>query len=135
MLTFQRLSGPDLNQYIDELAQLRMRVFHDFPYLYDGDAEYEARYLKTYIDAPDSVIVLAFDGDKIVGASTGLPLRHETDEVNYILRKTVATGSSPHQLDPTPRSCHFCVKDIISGAGGQTEATVDTLVEQILEFR
>ncbi|MGB2064692.1 hypothetical protein MGA5115_00969 [Marinomonas gallaica] len=81
MLTFQRLSGPDLNQYIDELAQLRMRVFHDFPYLYDGDAEYEARYLKTYIDAPDSVIVLAFDGDKIVGASTGLPLRHETDEV------------------------------------------------------
>ncbi|MBM6552082.1 GNAT family N-acetyltransferase [Marinomonas ostreistagni] len=81
MLTFQRLSGPALNQYIDELAQLRMQVFRDFPYLYDGDLAYEARYLKTYIEAPDSVIVLAFDGDKVVGASTGLPLRHETDEV------------------------------------------------------
>ena len=81
MLTFQRLSGPALHQYIDELAQLRMQVFRDFPYLYDGDLAYEARYLKTYIEAPDSVIVLAFDGDKVVGASTGLPLRHEMDEV------------------------------------------------------
>ncbi|TDR06392.1 GNAT family N-acetyltransferase [Marinomonas communis] len=81
MLTFQRLSGPTLNQYIDELAQLRMQVFRDFPYLYDGDLAYEARYLKTYIEAPDSVIVLAFDGDKVVGASTGVPLRHEMDEV------------------------------------------------------
>ncbi len=81
MLTFQRLSGPELNQYIDELAQLRMRVFRDFPYLYDGDSDYEARYLKTYIEAPDSVIVLAFDGKKVVGASTGLPLRHEMAEV------------------------------------------------------
>ena len=81
MLTFQRLSAPTLNQYIDELAQLRMQVFRDFPYLYDGDLAYEARYLKTYIEAPDSVIVLAFDGDKVVGASTGVPLRHEMDEV------------------------------------------------------
>lgn len=81
MLTFQRLSGPTLNQYIDDLAQLRMQVFRDFPYLYDGDLAYEARYLKTYIEAPDSVIVLAFDGDKVVGASTGVPLRHEMDEV------------------------------------------------------
>ena len=81
MLTFQQLSGPALNQYIDALAQLRMQVFRDFPYLYDGDLAYEARYLKTYIEAPDSVIVLAFDGDKVVGASTGVPLRHEMAEV------------------------------------------------------
>ncbi|MDH5592695.1 MAG: GNAT family N-acetyltransferase, partial [Gammaproteobacteria bacterium] len=49
--------------------------------LYDGDLAYEERYLQTYIQAPDSVIVLAFDGDKVVGASTGIPLKHETDEV------------------------------------------------------
>lgn len=81
MLTFKRLSGPALHQYIDELARLRMQVFRDFPYLYDGDIAYEARYLNTYIEAPDSVIVLAFDGDKVVGASTGVPLRNETAEV------------------------------------------------------
>ncbi|MBL1458356.1 MAG: GNAT family N-acetyltransferase [Methylophaga sp.] len=81
MLELKRLSGEALNQFIPELARLRIEVFRDFPYLYDGDPDYEARYLQTYIEAPDSVIVLAFDGDKVVGASTGIPLKYETDEV------------------------------------------------------
>lgn len=81
MLTFIRLSGPALNQHIDALAHLRMQVFRDFPYLYDGDVAYEAKYLRTYIEAPDSVIVLAQANNNIVGASTGVPLRHETAEV------------------------------------------------------
>jgi GNAT superfamily N-acetyltransferase len=81
MLTLERLSGDKLNQYIPQLAQLRIQVFRDFPYLYDGDLDYEEKYLKTYIEAPDSVIVLAFDGDKVVGASTGIPLKYETEEV------------------------------------------------------
>lgn len=81
MLTLKRLSGEELVRYIPELAQLRIQVFRDFPYLYDGDLAYEERYLQTYIQASDSVIVLAFDGDKVVGASTGIPLKYETDEV------------------------------------------------------
>lgn len=81
MLTLQRLSGDKLNQYIPALARLRIQVFRDWPYLYDGDLAYEEKYLQTYIEAPDSVIVLAFDGDRVVGASTGIPLEHETDEV------------------------------------------------------
>lgn len=81
MLRLERLSGAKLNHYIPELAQLRIQVFRDWPYLYDGDLAYEEKYLQTYIEAPDSVIVLAFDGDKVVGASTGIPLKHETDEV------------------------------------------------------
>jgi len=81
MLRLERLSGDKLNHYIPELAQLRIQVFRDWPYLYDGDLAYEEKYLKTYIEAADSVIVLAFDGDKVVGASTGIPLKHETDEV------------------------------------------------------
>ncbi|MDT8372082.1 MAG: GNAT family N-acetyltransferase [Gammaproteobacteria bacterium] len=81
MLTLKRLSGDALVRYIPELAQLRIQVFRDFPYLYDGDLAYEETYLQTYIQAPDSVIVLAFDGDKVVGASTGIPLKYETDDV------------------------------------------------------
>lgn len=81
MLTLKRLSGEELVRYIPELAQLRIQVFRDFPYLYDGDLAYEERYLQTYIQAPASVIVLAFDGEKVVGASTGIPLKYETDDV------------------------------------------------------
>ncbi|HEC58374.1 hypothetical protein LCGC14_0946630 [marine sediment metagenome] len=81
MLILKRLSGEQLVRYIPELAQLRIQVFRDWPYLYDGDLAYEEKYLQTYIQAPDSVIVLAFDGDKVVGASTGIPLKYETEEV------------------------------------------------------
>ncbi len=80
-ISVKRLSGAELHPYIPELARLRIEVFRDFPYLYDGDYEYEKKYLQTYIDCPESVIVLAFDGDKIIGASTAIPLKYETDEV------------------------------------------------------
>lgn len=80
-IRIERFSGPALAQYIPELARLRIEVFRDFPYLYDGDYEYEEKYLQTYIDTPESVIVLAFDGDKVVGASTALPMKFETIEM------------------------------------------------------
>lgn len=77
----KRRSGNALIPYIPELARLRIEVFHDFPYLYDGNLDYEKKYLQTYIDNPESVIVLALDDDKVVGASTALPMKYETDEL------------------------------------------------------
>ncbi len=64
-----------------DVAQLRIRVFRDYPYLYDGDLDYEKRYLHTYTQSPGSVVVLAMDDDQVVGAATGIPLEHETPEV------------------------------------------------------
>ncbi|QDH69722.1 GNAT family N-acetyltransferase [Marilutibacter alkalisoli] len=68
------VSGTAITPYIDDLASLRTEVFRSWPYLYDGDAAYEADYLSVYLDSPFSVVVLAVDGDEVVGASTGLPL-------------------------------------------------------------
>lgn len=80
-LTIQRYTNDEIRAYIPELAALRIEVFREFPYLYDGDTEYEARYLQTYIQSPDSVVVIVRDGERIVGASTALPLAHETANV------------------------------------------------------
>lgn len=80
-IRIERCSGPALEKYIPDLARLRIQVFREFPYLYDGNIEYEKKYLQTYIDCPESVIVIAFDGDKVVGASTAIPMKYETDEL------------------------------------------------------
>lgn len=80
-IRIERWSGPALEQFIPELARLRIEVFCDFPYLYDGDIDYEKKYLQTYINCPESVIVIAFDGAKVVGASTAMPMKYETDEL------------------------------------------------------
>jgi GNAT superfamily N-acetyltransferase len=76
----ERVSGPDLRQHLDAVATLRIAVFRDWPYLYDGDVAYEREYLDAYARSADSVFVLAFDGDVIVGASTGLPLADDSAE-------------------------------------------------------
>ena len=83
MPELRRLEGESLNRHVAELAQLRIRVFREYPYLYDGDLEYESRYLQTYLQSPDSLVVMAFEGDHVVGASTAIPLKFETGEVKY----------------------------------------------------
>lgn len=73
-LDVRRFSGRAIAPYLDALAALRIAVFREWPYLYDGDRDYEREYLAAYIASPDSVCVLAFDDGRVVGASTGLPL-------------------------------------------------------------
>ncbi|NWG46858.1 MAG: GNAT family N-acetyltransferase, partial [Alphaproteobacteria bacterium] len=76
-LSIEPLTGPAIEPAIPELARLRIAVFRDWPYLYEGDAAYEARYLARYVETPGALVVLAREGGHIVGAATGLPLRHE----------------------------------------------------------
>jgi len=76
-MRIQTLHGAAIAPHIDDLAQLRIAVFREFPYLYDGDLGYEAEYLQTYARCAESLFVLALDGDRVVGASTGLPLADE----------------------------------------------------------
>lgn len=66
--------GPAVTPHLDDLARLRIAVFRDWPYLYEGDPDYERRYLAAYANSPRSVFVLALDGDTVVGASSGIPL-------------------------------------------------------------
>ncbi|TVS12093.1 MAG: GNAT family N-acetyltransferase [Wenzhouxiangella sp.] len=73
-LTIRRVSGRQAEPWLDEVAALRIRVFRDFPYLYDGSLDYERSYLNEYAESDRSVIVLAADGDCLIGCSTGLPL-------------------------------------------------------------
>lgn len=65
---------------IDDLARLRIAVFREWPYLYDGDLDYEREYLQTYSASPSSVVVVAEDGARVVGASTGVPLADEGED-------------------------------------------------------
>lgn len=75
----RRVLGRELSPWLDEVARLRITVFRDWPYLYAGDLAYERDYLRAYARSPRSVFVLALDGDRVVGASTGLPLADDIE--------------------------------------------------------
>ncbi|MCB8878951.1 GNAT family N-acetyltransferase [Acidisoma cellulosilytica] len=80
-LTIRTVSGADVLPFVPALARLRITVFRDWPYLYEGDRTYEETYLRTYALSPRAGVVLALDGDAVVGASTCLPLTDETPNV------------------------------------------------------
>ncbi|WP_038168829.1 GNAT family N-acetyltransferase [Verrucomicrobium sp. BvORR106] len=79
--TLLDLHGTEVEPWLDGLGELRISVFHEYPYLYDGTLEYEREYLMTYVNTPDSLVVLVLDDAKqVVGATTCLPLRDEGPE-------------------------------------------------------
>ena len=97
------VTGPAVAAYVPDLARLRIEVFREFPYLYDGTAEYEEKYLATYVECAESVVVLALDGGRVVGASTGLPL--EAESVEFKAPFLAA--------DIEPRSVFYCGESVL----------------------
>ena len=87
MLEFHRITGPDLDRYLPEVAQLRITVFREYPYLYDGDLAHEEKYLQTYAKAPDSIVIAVSHDKKIIGAATAVPLQYETEDVRTPFRR------------------------------------------------
>lgn len=78
MIDVKTFTGSQIGPYLEAVAELRIAVFRDWPYLYAGDRDYEKQYLATYSRSPESLFVLAFDGERVIGASTGIPLTDET---------------------------------------------------------
>lgn len=72
--------GPEISPWLEDVARLRIGVFREWPYLYEGSFEYERQYLAAYARSKDSLFALAFVDGEVVGASTGLPLADDTAE-------------------------------------------------------
>ena len=87
MIRIARLQGAALEAALDDLARLRIEVFRGWPYLYDGDPAYEARYLQSYRDSADAILVGAFDGARLVGAATGTPMEDHATEFGAALEE------------------------------------------------
>ena len=73
-VTVAPLTGSALISALDDLARLRIAVFRDFPYLYEGTRDYEEKYLQLFASGKDGIILAASDGGKIVGCATGSAL-------------------------------------------------------------
>jgi len=79
-LDVRSLTGADLERHLRDVAALRLEVFRSWPYLYDGDFDYEHRYLQSYRDSAGAILVGAFDGARMVGVATGTPMEDHADD-------------------------------------------------------
>ena len=86
-MEFKPYFGQQIADVITPLGELRISVFRDFPYLYEGSLLYEENYLQIYVDAPEAMLFSVWDGSRMVGATTCIPLRNETEEVQEPFEK------------------------------------------------
>lgn len=75
-----RVNQAEAEQILREIADVRIKVFREFPYIYDGSFDYEVKYLGRYFKAKKACFIIAKDVEKnnrIVGVATCLPLAEE----------------------------------------------------------
>lgn len=92
------LTGLAARPHAGAIAQLRLAIFRDYPYLYAGDLAYETAYLETYFRAEHSFVLLVQDGDRTVGATTCILASEEEES---FCAPFVAAGLDPAQI------CYF----------------------------
>ena len=85
-LHFTPYRGAGIRAVFEPLARLRIAVFRDFPYLYEGSIDYEREYLNTYAAAERAFLLAVFDAGRMVGATTCIPLADETADVQAPFR-------------------------------------------------
>jgi GNAT superfamily N-acetyltransferase len=91
----ERLTGDAIARVLGDIARLRIVVFREWPYLYDGSVEYERDYLAEFASARDAVMVAAFSGAEIVGAATASPLEGHSSEFMPLFAKA---GIDPDEV-------------------------------------
>lgn len=94
-LTVESLSGEAVRAALPALSRLRLTVFREWPYLYDGNEAEEREYLEGFAEAGTSVMVVARDGEDIVGVATGAPLEQHTAEFVPLF---AAQGFAPERI-------------------------------------
>ncbi len=97
-VTVRTVVGSDAAPHLDDLARLRIQVFRDWPYLYDGTPDYERQYLEAYTRAPSVLLILAEDGGRVVGASSAMRM---SDEAEVMRAPLEASGIDPSSV------CYF----------------------------
>lgn len=94
-LTFLKLTGSEARAHAEDLARLRISVFREFPYLYEGDIAYEMKYLETYFKALNSFIFMVLDNGMPVGATTGIWAAEEEESFR---RPFIQYGLAPEKV-------------------------------------
>lgn len=81
--------GSHINTHFDQLAQLRIDIFHEYPYLYEGDLDYEKKYLQIYSSCDKAIMLYFENNNAIQGACTCIPMHEETQEfIDPIIKHT-----------------------------------------------
>jgi len=80
-LNIKTFTGHAIKPYITCIARLSLEVFQEYPYFCDTHLEDEIDALNKYMSSEKSIATILFEGSKVVGAATGIPLEEDDENV------------------------------------------------------
>lgn len=109
-MRLETLDGAAARAALPALSRLRVAVFAEWPYLYEGDAAQEEGYLATLLAGRDAAVVVAWEGAEPVGMATCQPMGEAYATVQAAFRR--------RGLDPA-RVCYFGESVLLPAWRGQ----------------
>ena len=82
------LKGAGIQGHLEEIARLRLTIFREYPYLYDGKLEYELKYLQHYAGKNEAIAIVTSYENRLAGAVTAIPLQNESKEMIALVAAT-----------------------------------------------
>lgn len=87
--------GEHIKKFISCVSQLRLDMFREFPYLYQGTYEYEKKYMEGYANNSKSMLGLAYAEKTLAGVFTGMPLISDSEIVKDSKLLFIANNIDP----------------------------------------
>ena len=94
-IRLQTVTGPALLPLLPVLARLRISVFREFPYLYEGDQVEEETHLRAFAASASAGLIVAWDGEVAVGCATCMRL---TEASAGVIAPFRAAGIDPERV-------------------------------------
>jgi len=82
------LHGQEIAPYVQEITELCLVGYREYPYLYEGTVAKYGPFIQNYADSPNGIVCLAFDGDRPIGVATGIPMAEMREGYQATLKHT-----------------------------------------------
>lgn len=91
-----------LHNFLPQIVSLRLDIFSDYPYLYEGDEASEAKYLEKFHAMKNAIALGVFSNGNLIGEATAYPLTYE-----YKTLTDAFLNEGLHLRD------YFCIGEVI----------------------
>lgn len=71
----QIFKGKEIEPHIDEITQICLTVYREYPHFYEGTEEEYRPIIERYVKSKESIAALAFSDRKLVGVAIGAPFQ------------------------------------------------------------
>jgi len=90
---YQLVQGSDMEQYVNDMIRLRLTVFRESPYFYDGTEGEERAYLEQHLHSEKGLFLIAKTGDHVIGMLSGTPMKDRDDYAYPYVKNAIPTDS------------------------------------------